>query len=217
MSTKKKLLTALSILIVIFIIYKLEKQSIHRPVFNVEYIQHIVESFGILGILVYILINSIRPFLFIPTTIMFISGGVIFGTIRGSIYTLTGLMVASSLSFFLARRFQKPFKKIFGNKYLSKINSLSNDQVIRGLFVMRVSPAFPFDPVSYGSGISHMSYKQFCIGTLLGAFPKVILYTFLGDQINNIFSLQTLIVFVILLILALCPYFFRKKPQAFNK
>jgi len=184
---------------------------------NVDHIQRIVESFGILSIAIYILINCIRPFLLIPTTVMFISGGVIFGTVRGSLYTLMGLMVASSLSFFLARRFQDFFKKVLGNKYLSRIDNLTSDQVIRALFIMRVSPAFPFDPVSYGAGISHITYEQFFIGTLLGVLPKVILYTFLGDQIANILSMQTLIIFAILLTFALSPYLFRKKPQTFNK
>lgn len=148
---------------------------------------------------------------------MFISGGLIFGTIRGSIYTLIGLMLASSCSFFLARRFRGFFAKIFKGRYLRKISNLNGDQVIRGLFIMRVSPAFPFDPVSYGAGISHITYRQFFIGTLLGIFPKVVLYTFLGDQIDNIFSIQTLIIFVILLILAVSPYVFRKKTKTFNK
>jgi len=178
---------------------------------NVDYIQHIVESFGVLGIAIYILINSIRPFFLIPTPVMYISGGIIFGTIRGSIYTLIGLMISSSLSFFVARRFRKFFKKILGSKYLNRIDNLSGDQIIKGLFIMRVSPAFPFDPVSYGSGISHIPYKQFFIGTLLGAFPKVILYTLLGDQADNMFSIQSLIIFAILLSLALFPYLFRKK------
>lgn len=184
---------------------------------NVDSIQHIVESFGILSVLIYILINAIRPFLFIPITVMFISGGLIFGTIRGSLYTLIGLMIAASISFVLARRFNKFFKKVLGNKYLNRISSLSNDQVIRGLFIMRVSPGVPFDPISYGAGISHITYEQFFIGTLLGSTPKVILYTFIGDQIEGGFSIQILIIFIILLVIGLSLYFFRKKFPAFNK
>lgn len=217
MSNKRRILIVLSILIVFFLIIKLENENIFKPRFNVDYIQYVVESFGILGVFVYILINCIRPLLFIPTTVMFISGGVIYGTIKGSIYTFLGLIGGSSIAFFLARRFKSLFKKVLGNKYLNKINSMSDNHVIKGLFIMRVSPVFPFDIVSYGAGISDISYREFLIGTLLGAFPKVVLYTFLGDQIDNVFSMETLIIFAILFGLAVSPQFFRNKLQTFNK
>lgn len=185
--------------------------------FDVDYVQQIVESFGALGVLVYILINCIRPLLFIPTTVMYVSGGVIYGKLRGSIYTLIGLIGGSSIPFFLARRFKNLFKKILGNKYLSKIDEVDDSNVIRKLFTIRVTPALPFDIVSYVSGATGVPYKEFLIGTLLGALPKILLYSILGDQLDNIFSLQTIIIFTILLILAVSPHIFRNKFHIFNK
>ncbi len=228
MITKKRMLIIISILTVLLLIsllvFNLYDTNLMRIInmakykVNVDYIQRIVESFGVLGVLIYILINCIRPLFFIPTSLMYISGGIIYGTFKGSIYTLIGLVGGASIPFFLARKFQGLFKKILGNKHLDKINKISdNNNIIRGLFMIRVTPGLPFDIISYVAGMSNISYKKFLIGTLLGAFPKIVLYTLLGDQINNIFSVKTLIAFVILLGLAVLPYVFRGKLQTFNK
>ncbi len=185
--------------------------------FDVDYVQGIVESFGALGVLVYILLNCIRPLLFIPTTIMYVSGGLIYGKLRGSVYTLIGLIGGSSIPFFLARRFQNLFKRILGNKYLSKMDKIDDSNVTRRLFTIRVTPGLPFDIVSYLSGVTGVPYKEFIIGSLLGAFPKIFLYSILGDQLDNIFSLQTIIIFLVLLFLAVSPHIFRNKFHVFNK
>lgn len=218
MFSKKRILIIIIILILILLMFSLDNINMFKSKINVDYIQQVVESFGVLGVLVYILINCIRPLLFIPTSVMYISGGIIYGTFKGSVYTLIGLVGGSSIPFFLARKFNILFKKILGNKYLDKINEMSdNNNIIRSLFTIRVTPALPFDIISYVAGISNISYEEFLIGTLLGAFPKIVLYSLLGDQIDNMFSIETSITFVILLGLAALPYLFRDKFQVFNK
>lgn len=210
-STKIKIFSILILIILVIIACQFNKQEISKLKISINRIEYVVESFGILGVLIYILIGSIRPFLFIPTTVLFISGGIIFGPIKGALYTLIGVMIATTLSFVVARKFQRFFKKILKNKYLAKLNNLNDKQIVKGLFIMRASPMFPFDPVSYGCGISNIQYEEFFLGTLLGSIPKVFIYAFLGSQIDNMFSLQTLLGFVILIVLAIILYIFHKK------
>lgn len=221
---KIKILAIIIIAILILAIFNLEHVARYANIikarlskFDVDYVQKIVDSFGALGVLVYILINCIRPLLFIPTTVMYVSGGVIYGRFKGSIYTLIGLVGGTSIPFFLARRFKNVFRRIIGDKYLAKINIKDDDNIVRKLFTIRVTPALPFDIVSYIAGMSDVPYKEFLLGSLLGAFPKIILYSFLGNQIDNIFSIQTAIIFIILLTLAISPHVFHKKLQISDK
>lgn len=217
---RAKILIGLCIVIILILIFNLDHISAIKTKaskFDVDYIQEIVESFGALGVIVYILINCIRPLLFIPTTVMYVSGGLIYGNFKGPIYTLIGLIGGSSIPFFLARKFKPLFKRILGNKYSDKINEIEDGDIIRRLFTIRVTPALPFDIISYAAGMSNTPYKEFLIGTLLGAFPKIVLYSFLGDQLDNMFSLRTIAVFFALLALAASPHIFRNKFQTFNK
>lgn len=194
-------------------LYSLVSNGMGRHSIDMEKLKLLVESLGIWGGIIFIGISSIRPFLLLPSPVLFLLGGVIYGGFLGSILNLAGLLAGASLCRFLAGRFQVFFLKILGTKYLKKLELLQGEQTIKTLFIMRVTPGFPFDPISYGAGLAGISYHHFFIGTLLGSTPKVFLYTFLGDGIDEIFSLRTLGVFFILILLACLPLIFTKKPD----
>ncbi|SDJ80350.1 TVP38/TMEM64 family protein [Natronincola ferrireducens] len=209
---KRKMFKAIVAIFIIFIgIILLIKFRDHLFIqWNIERLQRGIEGLGIWGVLVFIGIAAIRPFLFFPNVVIFIVGGLIYGTFLGSIAALIGVMIAFSLSFWLGSKFQDLVKKIVGERYIIKLQSIQDKEIIRKLFVMRVTPGFPIDPISYGAGLVGISYEKFFVGSLLGITPKVILYTFLGDTINNVFSIQTIIVYVLLLLLAIVPTIFFK-------
>ncbi|MBS4536827.1 VTT domain-containing protein [Clostridium sp. D2Q-11] len=187
---KDKLIIYLLFIILIMVIFILNKNDIKRADVNIDNIQRIVETFGIVGILIYIVLNGIRPFFLVPTTVFFIGGGVIFGFIEGFIYTSVGVIIASSLSFKVSKIFQKEFRKILEilklTKYVDKIHDLDENKIIRGLLYMRITPIFPFDPISFGAGMANIDYKDFIIGTTLGILPKILFYTFIGSYLENI-------------------------------
>lgn len=199
-----------------FILYLFMRNGWHNPI-DVDKIQEIVESFGVWGGLVFLIIASIRPFLFIPSPVLFLMGGILYGWIIGSILNLVGLLIGALLCHILAGRFQGFFVKLVGSKYIDKLEQLKGRETIRALFMMRVTPGFPFDPISYGAGLTGINRHDFLLGTFLGSTPKVFLYGFLGDGIEDIFSLRTIIVFLILILLACLPLIKKKKPTHYAK
>ena len=56
-----------------------------------------VEAGGIFAPVAFILFHLLRSFLFIPVSIVVIAGGVLFGTVWGTIYSVIGLMGVSIL------------------------------------------------------------------------------------------------------------------------
>ncbi|AKL93563.1 SNARE associated golgi protein [Clostridium aceticum] len=180
---------------------------------DIEKLQDVVEDFGAWGILVFIGIASLKPFLFFPNAFIFIVGGLVYGTILGSIASLTGIMIAFSLCYWLGGRFHHVFMRFVGRKHVIKLQSLKDEEIIRVLFTMRVTPGFPIDAISYGAGLAGIPYNKFVLGSLLGVAPKIVLYTFLGDNINDIFSLQAIIAYISLLLLAILPTWLHKRSD----
>ncbi|SNS46373.1 Uncharacterized membrane protein YdjX, TVP38/TMEM64 family, SNARE-associated domain [Anaerovirgula multivorans] len=210
---RKKIFTTVTliitgILILLWFFYYRKNSSIQ---WDIETLQQTVEGFGIWGLLVFIGIAAIRPFLLFPNILIFIVGGLIYGTLLGSLAALIGAMLAFSLCYWLGGRFQQVFRKTVGEKNLIKLQNLQDKEIIRTLFIMRVTPAFPIDPISYGSGLAGMPFEKFFLGSLLGITPKIFLYTFLGDTIDNVFSIRTLVVYLLLSILAILPVVLQKK------
>lgn len=176
--------------------------------FQVDEIQAMVSRFGWWGKLIFFGLASIRPFIMLPVTFFFVTGGIIFGTAEGSLLAITGLAVSSSICYWLAYRFQCLFHRIVQEKYIRKVQEAAASNLVSKIFSLRVSPGMPFDIISYASGLTNVSYRKFILGTFLGSIPKGVLYTYLGDNLDNYLSPETLTVYALLLAIALGPHLY---------
>jgi uncharacterized membrane protein YdjX (TVP38/TMEM64 family) len=68
-----------------------------------------VESVGILAPLAFIFFHLVRQFLFLPVAIICIAGGVLFGTVLGTIYSFIGLMLVSMTFYFVINKMPKTY------------------------------------------------------------------------------------------------------------
>ncbi len=51
------------------------------------------------------------------------------------------------------------------------------------VLVTRLTPPIPFDAVSYGAGLTKIGFKPFIAATAVGAFPRALMYAYLGKTI----------------------------------
>ncbi len=210
MSKKTLKVILLLLLLIVIIFLGLRYHRVIQSRFDVDNLTNMVEKFGVFGEIIYVLVISIRPILFIPSPAVFVIGGVIFGTIKGSMFNIVGILANASLGYWLAGRFKGIFYRFAGEKHLKSFENIDKNDEVKALFTMRVTPGFPFDPISYASGLVGIPFRNFIVGTALGSIPKVILYTFLGDGIEDILSIRTIVVLGILVVLALLPYLFNR-------
>lgn len=68
----------------------------------------LMEAGGVFAPLAFILFHLLRSFLFIPVPVVLISGGVLFGTLWGTLYSVVGLMGVSLFSMSLLTACRKP-------------------------------------------------------------------------------------------------------------
>jgi len=176
--------------------------------FQVDEIQAMVSRYGWWGKLIFFGLAAIRPFIMLPVTFFFVTGGIIFGTAEGSLLAITGLAISSSICYWLAHRFQCLFHRIVQEKYIRKVQEAAAANLVSKIFSLRVSPGMPFDIISYAAGLTNISYRKFILGTFLGSIPKGVLYTYLGDNLDNYLSPETLTVYTLLLAIALGPHLY---------
>jgi uncharacterized membrane protein YdjX (TVP38/TMEM64 family) len=75
-----------------------------------------VEASGILAPLAFILFHIVRQFIFIPVVLVCIVGGILFGSVFGTIYSLIGLTLLSAGSFFILKMVPSLNKKLLNLK-----------------------------------------------------------------------------------------------------
>lgn len=173
-------------------------------------IRRIVLSFGVLSPVVFIFLNIIRPFTFLPVTPFTIAGGYIFGHFYGLLLSLIGTLLSAVLTFFLSRYlFRDHIKRWLKGRYDGADKSFESS----GIFMIaaaRVIPVIPFDAVSYIAGISNITFTDYIIGSLIGEFPGAFVLTMLGSNLGRIGTPIFYLSLVLFILLMAVPEIFKR-------
>ena len=141
-----------------------------------------------LGALALVLISAVQVVVaLVPSEVVEIAAGYVFGSWMGSLLCLLGIVLGSSITIFLVRRFGSRFVYVFYPK--EKIDNLPiiNDPSKRNLltFILFVIPGTPKDLFTYAIGLTNMSIPLYIALTTVARFPSVILSTVSGNAVGD--------------------------------
>lgn len=154
-------------------------------IFNVEKVSELISGFGIIGPLIMIFVIAIAVVISpIPGLPVIIAGGIIFGPWLGFLYSLIGNTLGAIGAFWIARSVGK---ETLGRWFRQEIDfgkDIQNRYLFLAILLARLIPLFSFDLVSYGAGLSVISFRNFTIATVLGSTPSILLFSFGGSAIR---------------------------------
>ena len=183
MKALKYILSGIAIITLLFVILKILNLDIDS-----KDIQTYVNSFGKLAPIIYIIIFALVPLTLFPDSIIAIAGGLIFGLVKGYIYTAIGAILGATLSFYISRKLGRNFVKKLAKEKLDNVEEMINSNGFFIIFMLRLIPLFPFDIISYGAGLTSVKYKDFILATFLGTIPGILVFTNIGAQSVNMGS-----------------------------
>jgi len=161
----------------------------------------------------------IGTLLFLPVTILSVSGGVLFGFGWGIVAVTAGANLSAMLAFFLGRYFLR--KKVRALSRKSKKLKALNHAIKHGgwkvVALSRLSPVMPFSVLNCFMGTTRLSFPVYAIATAIAMLPGSALLVYLGatagslaDYLQNEKQMNTLKVIVsifgLLMSLALIAY-----------
>lgn len=179
----KKVKFLIFIIILVFSIY------VSRN-FSPERIRNIIDSWGIWGPLAYILLIIFLPIGFFPIPVLALAGGLAFGFIRGTVFTMIGAVINMALMFYLARfLFRKEAVEFvcrydWGRKFMS----ISDDRLDMTLLMARVIPIVPYNIINYASGLTNISFQSYNFLSIIGIIPGTLVYLNMGNEIMDVGS-----------------------------
>jgi uncharacterized membrane protein YdjX (TVP38/TMEM64 family) len=152
----------------------------HRGQFNMEALEEWVRATGPWGPLVHMLVAVVATVLFVPATTFTLVGGVLFGPVLGTIYTLIGATVGAVIAFMIAR--------YIASDWVARKSKGRLKQLIEGVeaeswhFVafVRLVPIFPFFLLNYALGLTRIGLVPFVVATFVCTLPGVAAFTYLG-------------------------------------
>lgn len=178
----------------------------------------IVGGYGVLGLFVAMILQAvIAP---IPGEVIMMTGGAMFGVlIVGIIGEIAGC-IGATLCFFISKTGGRALViRFIGKSGLDFADKWFEKHGMWAVLLARLIPLLPVDTISYGAGLTAMSFRSFIGATVVGMLPRVFFYAYLGElaakQIETIGLERTyvnilLILVLILTVILACIYLFKK-------
>ncbi len=100
------------------------------------------------------------------------------GTVAVSVGSVTGATAA----FLLGRTFARETiaKRVAGNAKFSALDEAIGKDGLKMTFLVRLSPAFPFNLLNYAMGLTKVSLRDYVLGSWAGMLPGTVMYVYLG-------------------------------------
>ncbi|MGE5657752.1 MAG: TVP38/TMEM64 family protein [Actinomycetota bacterium] len=152
-----------------------------------------IEHLGIWGPIAFIAIYNFATVLFIPGSILTLGGGVLFGVVWGSIYVFIAATLGAICAFLIGRYFSRAWvaQQLENHPKFKAIDRAVAREGFKIVFLTRLSPIFPYNLLNYAFGVTQVSLKDYCLGSL-GMIPGTILYVYLGSLGGELAMIETL-------------------------
>jgi len=145
----------------------------------------------VLAPVAFISLYVLATVLVIPGSIITLSAGVLFGAWWGSIYVSLASVIGASLAFLIGRYIARDFvsKKIESHPKFKSVDRAISREGAKIVFMLRLSPLFPFNILNYGLGITNIPFWKYVGASWLGMLPGTVLYVYIGSLFKNLADL----------------------------
>ena len=149
-----------------------------------------IDGLGLWGPLVFVVGYAVATVAFVPGSLLTMAGGAVFGLGFGTAYTFVGASIGATAAFLIARYFARSAieSKLVGNARFTAIDRAVGEQGRRIVFLLRLSPVFPFILLNYGLGLTKVRLRDYVVACL-GMLPGTLLYTYYGKVVGDVAAL----------------------------
>ena len=178
------MIVALAIAALVVGIYVLRQQMGFE--FSAESLRAAVGQMGVWGPLFYVGLVAFRVPLGLPSQVMLLGGGLVFGTVAGTLYGTAGLAFSAVVLFVGSRWAGRATLDAYLPERLRPLLGVAGSRA--GVAFIAVGTGFPLGPVTMYhlmAGVTTMSLVAFTLAALVGSFVRSGTYTYFGSTLAS--------------------------------
>ncbi len=184
-----------------------------RDVFEFSKLNRFILDLGVWGPILFIGIYALATVLFLPGSVLTLTGGFVFGPLLGLLYNLTGAVLGATLAFLIARFIASDWvEHKIGGKLMSLKDGVE-EQGWKFVAVVGLVPMFPFNLLNYALGLTQISLLGYVLASAIFMLPGAAAYTYLGTLGEAAISgepkellTKIVIAFSLLILVAMIPW-----------
>ena len=177
-----------AILVLLYLVWPAFHSAVQRALellsgTNVEQVRDYLLGFGawapVISALLMVLQALVLP---VPSSLLTLANGLLFGTFWGALLSWSSAMVAAVLCYAISRMLGRPVAaRLVGERPLHFADRFFERYGRHAVLIARLIPGISFDVVSYAAGLSSIGLWEFVLATGIGQIPGTIVYSFLGE------------------------------------
>ncbi len=146
-----------------------------------------IQGAGALGVVVYALAYVLATLFLLPGSILTAGAGFAYGPVWGTLLVSPVSVLAATLAFVLGRTLARNWvsRRLEQQPRFAAITEAIGQSGFKVVFLLRLSPLFPFNLLNYALGLTPMRLRDYVIASLLGMLPGTFLYVYLGSLVTN--------------------------------
>ncbi|MGK7345471.1 MAG: TVP38/TMEM64 family protein [Candidatus Nitrospinota bacterium M3_3B_026] len=146
--------------------------------FSREFIEKTLDRLGVWAPAGFVLIYAVGTTLGVPGTIMTILGGVLFGSLLGTVLVVIGATTGACCAFLVARFLARDFiAERFGSApWFKRLDRGIKEEGIYFILFVRLVPIFPFNGLNFATGLTNVRFRDYLLGTFLGIIPASFIF-----------------------------------------
>ncbi|MBA2669545.1 MAG: TVP38/TMEM64 family protein [Gemmatimonadetes bacterium] len=151
-----------------------------------------VAAQGVWGPVIFIAGYAIATVAAVPGALLTLAAGAIFGIAAGVVYVFLGAVIGSSLAFLIARYVARPAveRRLAAYERFKQIDRAVGERGRKIVFLLRLSPALPFNVLNYALGLTRVRFRDYMIASI-GMLPGTLLFVYSGQVAGDVAVLAT--------------------------
>ena len=151
--------------------------------------QEWVTGLGAFGPIAFTFGYALAVVAFVPGSALTLAAGAIFGVAQGTALVFVAALLGSTGAFLVARHLARAAieRRIANDARFAAIDRAIGTQGRKIVFLLRLSPIFPFNLLNYGLGLTRVRLLDYVIAGV-GMLPGSLLYVYLGSAAGEAFA-----------------------------
>jgi len=146
-----------------------------------------VNGLGLWGPAVFVAGYALATVAFVPGSLLTLAAGAIFGLAKGVVYVFIAAVLGSSAAFLVSRYLARAAieRMLANNPRFAAIDRAVGAQGLKIVFLLRLSPVFPFNLLNYGLGLTKVRFADYLCAAV-GMLPGTLLYVYYGKLAGDV-------------------------------
>ncbi|MDY6943835.1 MAG: VTT domain-containing protein [Pseudomonadota bacterium] len=135
--------------------------------------------------LLVVLIYVLGCIVVFPLSLLIIATAVAFGFWKGVAFAYAGSLVGAAVNYEMGRYLGYDTMRAFTGTRLDRVNRFLSHRGVLTMVIVDIFPVAPFSLTNMAAGASHMSFRDYMVGSAIGLIPGILLIALFGGRLQS--------------------------------